>query len=121
MPRRLPAAPWPFGTRHIVLVFCTAIDEAAIEIRDQVGGAPVQLCGDGGHEGGHESGDHDPAQRRRHMLTHNHHVARFGMLQVGIENDRRQRGQNPGPGAQGVVRDVEPEDGEQAIAVHPWR
>ncbi len=49
------------------------------------------------------------------MLAHDQHVSGFGMLQMRIENDRRQRGQNPGPGTQSVMRDVEPEHGQQSV------
>src|ERR1035437_2502395 len=37
------------------------------------------------------------------------------MLQTGIKNDDREAGNDPGPGANGVMRDVEPQHREQTL------
>ena len=50
------------------------------------------------------------------MLGDDEHVARLGMLQVGIENDGGERGENPRPRPDGVMRDIKPEHREQPIA-----
>ena len=50
------------------------------------------------------------------MLGEHQHVSRFGMLQVRIEHDRAKRGQNPRPGTQGIMRDVEPQDRKHPLA-----
>ena len=82
-----------------MLLIAIALDEAAIEIRDQVRGPPIQLGGNSRHECGHESGHYDTPQSRRYMLTYHQHVSGFGMLQVRVQNDGRHGGKNPWPWA----------------------
>ncbi len=50
------------------------------------------------------------------MLCDDHHVAGFGMFQLGIKHNHRQRGQNPRPRAHGIMRDVEPKNREHTVA-----
>src|SRR5271156_1412815 len=100
------------GNLDVVAFRSMANEEAAVKIFDDVGSAPIELSGDGGHEGGEKAGHDDSAQGVRDVIVDDHHVAGFGMLQARIQNDRGERSENPGPGAQRVVCDVEPENGK---------
>src|SRR5215813_11305415 len=51
----------------------------------------------------------------RHMIVDDHHVAGFRMLEVGIKNDRSQSREDPWPGTNSIVGDIEPEHGEQPL------
>ena len=99
------------------MVAGVAVQEAAVEVRDKVGGSPVELGGDGGHEGGEKSGDGEATHGVRQVIVHHQHVAGFGMGKAGVEDDDGEGGENPRPGADGVVGDVEPEDTEQSLAL----
>ncbi len=50
-------------------------EEAAVEIVDQIRGAPVQLSADGGHERGEKGRDHQAAQGGRKKIAQDHNVA----------------------------------------------
>ena len=97
---------------NVVTFGGAAHQEAAVKIFDDVGRAPVQLGGDGGHEGRKKTGHDDSAQRVRDVVVDDHHVTGFGMREAGIEHDGGEGGENPGPRAQRVVRDIEPEHGK---------
>src|SRR5438105_5472889 len=100
-----------------MLLVGIALDEAAIEIRDQVRCPPIQCGSDGRHECSHESGHYDTPQSRRYMLTHHQHVSGFGMFQVWVKDDGGHGGKNPRPGPQRVMGDVEPKHGEQSVTL----
>src|ERR1700722_11017139 len=91
-------------------------EEAAVKIFDDVRSAPVELGGDGRHEGREKTGHDNSAQRVRDVIVDDHHVTRFRMRQARVENDRGERGKNPGPRAKRVVGDVEPKHGKQSLA-----
>src|ERR1700733_12092456 len=93
-----------------------ANEEAAVKIFNDVRRAPIQLSGDGGHEGGKKTGHDDSAQRVRDVIVDDHHVTGFGMGEAGIKNNRGKSSENPGPWTQRVVGDIEPEHGKQALA-----
>ncbi len=101
--------------RHIMPLGFGLLQEAAVEIVDQIARAPVELRGDGGHVGGGEGGDHQAAQRGRKVGDHHADVAGLRVGEAGEENQRRQRDQHPRPRAHGVMRDVEPQRREQRI------
>src|SRR6266702_914741 len=102
---------------YIVSVAGRGAKEAAIEVGDEVGGSPVELGGDGGHEGGEESGNGEAAHGVGQEVVHYQHVAGFGMGESGAKNDDAEGGHDPRPGADGVVSDVEPEHTEQTLAL----
>jgi len=54
-----------------------------------------------------------------HLLGCHQHVTGLRTRQARIENDRGEGGEDPGPGAQGVVGDIEPQHGKQAVAFIP--
>ena len=105
-------------SRHydVVLFAAIALHEAPVEIRDQIGCAPIQLRGHRGHERRKEPRKHQTAQRVRNVFHHNAHIRRLGLREAWIKNDHRQRCQYPRPGAQGVMRHVVPQYGKQAVA-----
>src|SRR5438876_8806364 len=94
-----------------VMLFGAVLDEeAAVEIVDEVRGAPVELGADSGHERGEKSGDHQAAQSGRKKITQDHDVALLVICGEGfvgreaamrrIERKRDERGDDPGPGPQ---------------------
>ena len=93
------------------------LHKTPVKIGHQVRCAPVQLGGDRGHECRHEAGKDDSAQGVRHVFGDDAHVGRLRVRQTGIENNDREAGENPGPGANRIVRNVEPEDRQQALAL----
>ena len=90
--------------------------KAPVEVFDQVGAAPIELRGNGRHEGGHESGKENSQERVRRLARSYEHETAFGLSQIGIQDNRDQSRQNPGPRTQRVVRKVEPQDGKQTVA-----
>ena len=58
-----------------------------------------------------------PRMECRQIVVHHQHEADFRMGEAGVKDDDGEGGENPGPGANGVVSDVEPEDTEQALAL----
>src|SRR5204862_66678 len=54
--------------QDVVRLAGVAAHEAAIEVVDEVARAPVELGGDGRHEGRRERRDHEPAERRRQVV-----------------------------------------------------
>src|SRR5690348_14902135 len=95
----------------------TTMYEAAVEICDKIRTTPIQLRRNGGHEGSEESSSEQSAPCGGKMINRDEHVAGFGMLEARIEDDDGKRGENPRPGAQRVVREVEPQHREQAVAL----
>src|SRR5690349_9414546 len=95
-----------------------AYEEAAVEVVDDVRRSPVELRGDRRHVGGGKPGDDETAEiPGKDLLIHEDaNVTRFGIFQVRVENDRGERCEDPWPGTEGVVSDVEPESGEHAVA-----
>src|ERR1700734_53303 len=94
-----------------------ADQEAAVEIFNEIRSAPVELRSDGAHERSEKSGEDDAAPHVRHVIVDDHHVASFGMSEARIQNDSGESGENPGPRAQRVMRDVKPKNGEEAVAL----
>ena len=94
-------------------------EEAAVDIVDQIGGAEIEVGADGGHVGRGEAGEHETAQRGREVVHHDPDVGAFCAAlrggRGGKKHERDQRGGDPGPGAQSVVGDVEPEGGADAV------
>ena len=107
-----------FADEHVVLVGRFAYQEPAVQIVDEVGGSPIQLGADSGHERGQEGCNHQSSERGGKKIAEHHHVAFFrlgGKFHTGmqaamrrINGDSYQAGKNPGPGTHGVVGDVEP-------------
>ena len=93
-------------------------DKPFVEVVHQVRGAPVQLRAQRRDERGEERGQQHAAQSGREQHHDQPRVRAFMVYrpsavdQRSIRNQehRGQRRQHPGPGAQRVVRDVEPED-----------
>src|SRR5205807_7989427 len=100
-------------------------EEAAIEIVDEVRGAPIELGADSGHEGGEKGGDHEAAESGRKKIAKDHDVALLVICGEGfagceaavrrIERKGDESSDDPWPGAQSVVRDVEPESCAEGI------
>ena len=91
------------------------VQEAFVEVVDQVGGAPVEVRGHRAHVGGGEARQHEPAPRRGQEIHEGLHVAGLAILERGVENDRGEAGDDPGPGPERVVGDLEEEGGEHAV------
>ena len=53
----------------------------------------------------------------RSMLRGDEHVAAFGLREAGIQDNGGEGGENPWPGTQSVMGEIEPEDGEQTVAL----
>ena len=102
---------------HVVPLARAPDEEAPVEVVHQVGRAPVELGADRGHVGRGEGRDHHPAQRHREdgRVDDRLDEARLLVREVGVEDEARERGEDPGPGAHRVVRDVEPERGEERV------
>src|SRR5256885_8638162 len=109
-----------------VMLFGAGFDEeAAIEIVDEVRGAPIELGADSGHEGGEKGGDHEAAESGRKKIAKDHDVALLVICGEGfagceaavrrIERKGDESSDDPWPGAQSVVRDVEPESCAERI------
>ena len=94
-------------------------EEALVDVVDHVGRAQVQVGADGGHVGCREAGQHQPAQAGRQVVNHHPDVRAFRPALrcggIGQQHQRDQRGQDPWPGAQRVVGDVEPEGRAQGV------
>ncbi len=103
----------------IVLFTPAANEKPPVEVIDQVAGSPVELGSDRGHIGGGEGGDHQPAERHREVGHDDPDVAGLGVggkRRVVIElDDRDQSDQDPRPGPEGVVSQVEPEGGQERM------
>src|SRR5580692_22630 len=67
-----------FACEDVVFIAGFADQKAAVEIIDEIGGAPIELRADCGHEGGQESGDHQAAESWRQEVAADHDVAFFG-------------------------------------------
>ena len=88
-----------------------------IEVVDDVRGAPIELGGDGRHVGRKERGPQHASPSGREKVAHHHHVPGFLVRQPGIQHQRRQPDDDPGPWAEAVVRDREPERREERVAL----
>ena len=64
---------------------------------------------------GDEAAEHQATPACRKMVADDHGVASFAVGEVGVEHEGREAGQDPGPRAQGVVGQVEPECGSQGM------
>ena len=105
-----------------------APDEAPVKVVDQIGGAPVQVCRDGGYISGQQARHHEAEEPRREKSEHRGvgHVVpnqtrfhvREGVLQIGQGGEHEERTEaddDPGPGTEGVMGDVEEERAGQRI------
>ena len=112
----------------VVLFGGLGIHEAAVEIVHQVRGAPVEVGQNGGRVGGDQAAEHEAhpadgkeAQHRRVSDI----VADQGRVQIGeglldigelgVDDQRGQAHQNPRPGTQHVVSDVEEQRAAQRV------
>ena len=95
--------------------------EAFPEVVSNVRGAPVQVSGNGGNVSGHQ-GRYDDALKavRQHgqhrgvsqvVAGHGVREGRFQRIQRREKDQRGQSDEQPGPGTEGVVRDVKKERG----------
>ena len=78
------------------------LEEAQIDVVDQVGRAPVEVGADRAHVGGGE-GRHQQAPKRRRQDVHHHpDVALFGIGQAGVSHECHEA--RPGSRARGGAR-----------------
>ena len=113
---------------HVVLLSRVGADKPAIEIVDQVGRTPVQVRKDGRGVGRNQTGDHeaDPADRQidQHgrigdVVTNQGRIEIRECLsnigKLGIDDDRAQGNQDPRPGTEAEVGDVEEQHAAQRV------
>ena len=113
---------------HVVLLGGVRPHEAPVEIVDQVRRAPVEVGQDGGGVGGDQPADHQPDQADGQELEHGRVgdvVAEQLRVEVretpsgcrtagGIDDERAEADEDPRPGPQHVVRDVEEQHARRA-------
>src|ERR1700694_4311839 len=101
-----------------MLLGSVPLQEAFVEIVDEVGCAPIELRPDGRHVGRCETPHHEAAPWRRQQINERLYVCRFvivGRANSGrIEEYRAKSGDDPGPRPDRVMRDVEETRGEDA-------
>lgn len=104
-------------------------EEAAVEVVDEIGGAEIDLGGHGGHVGGDERGGDDAHEARREEGEHRG-VGGVICDQVGVgiwegfldgidaweDEDGGEGDEDPRPGAEGVVGDIEEKGGSHGVA-----
>ena len=100
-----------------MLLIAVPLNEAPVEIGYEVRRPPIELGGDGRHKRRHETRKDDAPQRMWHVIVHQPHVRRLGMSKPRIQHNHREGSQNPRPGANSIVRDIEPQHREQTIAL----
>ena len=107
------------------LFTCLRSGKAFPEVVGDIRGAPVQVSGNGRNVSGHQ-GSYDDALKavRQHgqhsgvsqvVAGHGVREGRFQRIQRREEDQRGQRDEQPGPGTEGVVRDVEEERGARGV------
>ena len=103
-------------------------DEAAIKIVDEVGSAPIEMGQDGRGIGRDQAADDQTEKADRHELEHGRigdivpeergvevGEGRLDIGQVGKNDERTQGDQDPGPGPEDVMGQVEKEDRAERI------
>ncbi len=114
---------------HDVVLFRGTLDqETLVEIMDQIGRAPVQVGQNGRRIGGNEASDHQANETRGEKDQHGRVgdvvAQQFGIevrerflniAQLGINQNGTQPDENPRPGTQDVVSDVEEKNRSERV------
>ena len=117
--------------RDVVVLALARPQEALVEVVDEVRGAPVEVRQDRRRVRGDQAADHQPHPADRQDLADHRGVGdvvphplgvevREGRADVGElreDDERAEADQDPGPGPQHVVRDVEEEDAAERVAL----
>ena len=109
------------AVEDVVLLGRVLLQEAAVDVVDEVARPPVQVRADRRHVGRREAGEEEPLPARREEVDHRLDVGCLDVLLPGdldaarVEEDGAEAGDDPGPGAQGVVTDVEEERREDPV------
>src|SRR5688500_19652349 len=93
------------------------LEEALVEIVDEIRCSPVELSSDSGHGRCRKARHHQPFPWRRQMVDEGVNVAGFLVDEIRIKDHRRQPRHYPWPWPDCVVRDLEVEGRQHAVAL----
>ena len=119
---------------HIMLLSGSRVDEAPVKIMHQVGGPPVEVRQDRRGVGGNQPADHQAHKAHRQEFQHRRERAvmadqvgigigkrGFDGGQIGEDNDGAERGNDPRPGPQHIMGEVEEQRAARANPSPTWR